>query len=321
MVDDDYTDFAIFNFNEDVMIRPSEARHVHHEGPIDEAPFGILSAKQGIRRDHTIATVATRTVESNVGASQPLNDSPRSGQRHASDDALHINEPVTALHDIVPTTVHIETANASPESNHPIQIEALYVLEPSMAPTPTTLGSASTSELHSHPQSQHRPLTRSIANSSPLVVPRELRVGATLVATSNQLWSVGQEATRRLPAASTLIPLPRGQSTGRDEVRVEVLSRRTSVRGTGTRGLGLGGGSRVRDANTIYDAGTNQNESQSVPCGNAPNESTTNQVRSNRGSIGAGQRITKGMKCRKRHKVWHFGLVLRIMMKARIDHI
>ena len=38
-------DFAIFDFNDDVMICPSEARHVHHEGPIDGPPFGILSAE------------------------------------------------------------------------------------------------------------------------------------------------------------------------------------------------------------------------------------------------------------------------------------
>ena len=144
-------DFAIYDFNEDVMIRPSEARHVHHEDPIDGAPFEVLSTKQGIRRDHTIPMVATRTVESNVGASQPLNDSRRSGERHAGDHAPHIDEPLIALHDTVPTTIHIETANASPESNHPIQTEALHVLEPRTAPTPATLGSASTSKLHSHP--------------------------------------------------------------------------------------------------------------------------------------------------------------------------
>ena len=39
-----------------------------------------------------------------------------------------------------------------------------------------------------------------------------------------------------------------------------------------------------------------------IPCGNASNDSTTNQVRSNHGSIGAGQRITRGMKRRKRHQ-------------------
>ena len=127
-------------------------------------------------------------------------------------------------------------------------------------------------------------------------------MGATLVATRNQLWSVGREATRRPPTASTSIPLLRGQSIGRGEVKVEVLSRSTSVRGTETRGLGLGGGSRARDATTINDADTSQNESQSDPCRNAPNDSTTNQVCSNRGSIGAGQRITRRMKCRKRHQ-------------------
>ena len=289
-------DFAIYDFNEDVMIRPSETRHVHHEGLIDGAPYGVLYTKQGVWRDHTIATVATGTVESDVGASQPLNDVRRFGELHAGDDAPHIDELVTALHDTIPTTIYIETANATPESNHPIQIEALHVPEPRTAPTPSTLGNASTSELHSHPQSQHHSLTQSIASSSPLVVPRELRVGATLVATRNQLQSVGREATQRPPMASTSIPIPRGQFTGRGEVGVEALSRRTSVRGIETRGLGLGGGSRARDANTIYDVGTSQNESQSVPCGNAPNESTTNQVRSNRGSMGAGQRITRGMK-------------------------
>ena len=232
-------DFAIYNFNEDVMIHPSEARHVHHEGPIDGAPFEVLSTEQGVWRDHTIPTIATGTVESDVGASQPLNDSRRSSERYVGDDAPHIDEPVITLHDTVPTTIHIEIANASPESNHPIQIEALHVPEPRTASTFTTLGSASTSELHSHAQSQHHPLTRSIASSSPLVVPRELQVGATLVATRNQVRSVGREARRRPPVASTSIPIPRGQFIERDEVRVEALSRRTSVRGTGTRGLEL----------------------------------------------------------------------------------
>ena len=246
-------DFAIFDFNEEVIIRPNEARHVHHKGPIDGPPFGILSAEQGIWRDNNVATVAIETVESDVGASQPLNNSLYSGQRHDSDDVPHINELVIALHDIVPTAIHIEIANASSESNHPIQIGALHVPEPHTAPTPTTLGSASTSELHSQPQSQHRLFTRSIANSSPLVDSHEIKVGATLVATCNILQSVGREATQRPPTPSASISLPRGQSTGKGEVGVKVLSRRTSVKGTGTRGLGLGGGSRARDATTIND--------------------------------------------------------------------
>ena len=138
--------------------------------------------------------VAIGTVESNVGASQPLNNSLRSNQRHDSDDAPCGNEPVPALHDIVPIIVYIETANASSKSNHPIQIEALHVQEPHTAPTPITLGSASTSELHLQPHSQHRPLIQSTANTSPLVVPHEIRVGATLVAIYNILRSVGREA-------------------------------------------------------------------------------------------------------------------------------
>ena len=47
-------DFAIYDFSKDIMIRSSEARHVHHEGPIDGAPFEVLSTEQGVRRDHGI---------------------------------------------------------------------------------------------------------------------------------------------------------------------------------------------------------------------------------------------------------------------------
>ena len=171
-----------------------------------------------------------------------------------------------------------------------------------MAPTPTTIGSASTSELHSQRQSQHRPFTRSIANTSPLVVSHEIRVGATLIAPCNILRSVGREAAQLPPTPSTSISLPRGQSIERGGIKVEVLSRRRSVRGIGTRGLGLGGGSKARDATTINDAGTSQNESQSVPPRNASNDSTRNQVHSNCESIGSGQRITRGMKRRKKHQ-------------------
>ena len=54
---------------------------------------------------------------------------------------------------------------------------------------------------------------------------------------------------------------------------------------------GVGGGSRARDATKINDVSTSQNENQYVPRGNASNDSTRNQVRSNRGSIGLRQRI------------------------------
>ena len=57
-------DFAIFDFNEEVIICPNEAKHVHHEGSIEGPPFGNLSAKQGLRRDHNVAMVAIGTVES-----------------------------------------------------------------------------------------------------------------------------------------------------------------------------------------------------------------------------------------------------------------
>ena len=30
------------------MIRPSEARHIHHKDPIDGPAIGIFSAKQGV---------------------------------------------------------------------------------------------------------------------------------------------------------------------------------------------------------------------------------------------------------------------------------
>ena len=238
-------DFTIFDFNHEVMICPNEARHIHHEGPIEGPPFGSLSTKQGLRRDHNVATVAIGTVQSDVGSSHPLNDFLCFGQRHDGDDAPRINELVSVLHDIIPTAIHIKIANASFESNHPIQIEALHVPEPNTAPTPTIVGSALTSKLHSQPQSQHYFLTQSIANTSSLVVPHEIRVGATLVATRNILRNVGREASRYPPTPSTSISLPRGQSTGRSGVGVgvgvgigvEILNRRTFVRGTETRGL------------------------------------------------------------------------------------
>ena len=63
----------------------------------------------------------------------------------------------------------------------------------------------------------------------------------------------------------------------------------------------------ARDATTINDAGTSQNESQSFPSGHASNDSTRNQVHSNCGSIGPGQRITRRMKRRKMHQ----GMALR----------
>ena len=38
-------DFAIFDFNEEVMIRPNEAKHVHHEGPIERSLEAFLPNK------------------------------------------------------------------------------------------------------------------------------------------------------------------------------------------------------------------------------------------------------------------------------------
>ena len=194
-------DFTIFDFNEEVMILPNEARHVDHEGSIEGPSFGSLSAKQGFWHEHNVAMVA---------------------------------------------------------------------------PTATASLSASTSELHLQPQSQHRPLTQSIANISMLVVPHEIAVGSTLVATHNILRNVGREASCCLPIPSASISPPRGQFTGKGGVGLEVVSRGTSVKGTEVRGVGFGGGCRARDATTINDASTSQNESQSVPCGNATNDSTRN---------------------------------------------
>ena len=41
-------DYMIFDFNEEVKIRPNEARHIDHECPIERPSFGSLSAKQGL---------------------------------------------------------------------------------------------------------------------------------------------------------------------------------------------------------------------------------------------------------------------------------
>ena len=135
-----------------------------------------------------------------------------------------------------------------------------------------------------------------------LVVPHEIGVGAILVATCNILRNVGREAPCCPPIPSTSISLLQSQSIGRGGVGVEVLSRDTSIKGIGTRGVGLGGGSRAKDATTINDTSTSQNESQFIPRRIASNGSTRNQVRSNRESIGPGQRITREIKCRKRHQ-------------------
>ena len=93
---------------------------------------------------------------------------------------------------------------------------------------------------------------------------------------------------------------------GRDKVGVEALSRRTSVQGTGTRGLGFGGGIRARDANTIYDAGTSQNKSQYGQIVEAWEQA---------------KELLGGRNAERGTKVWHFGSLLRIMMKVRVDHI
>ena len=68
-------DFAMFDFNKEVMICPNKARHVDHEGPIQRPSFGSLSSKQGLWHNHNVPTIAIETVENDVGSSQPLNDS------------------------------------------------------------------------------------------------------------------------------------------------------------------------------------------------------------------------------------------------------
>jgi hypothetical protein len=106
---------------------------------------------------------------------------------------------------------------------------------------------ASTSTVQVHAQGQHRPLIRSIANTSRLGVPRATAVGATLVAIDNVSRNVTIEAPRcqsvhrhvvenipnAIPPAS--VSFPHCQSNGRgglgDGSRDEVHSSR-----------GMGGG-------------------------------------------------------------------------------
>ena len=57
----------------------------------------------------------------------------------------------------------------------------------------TIQGIASTSRLQVHPEPQHRPLTRSIANTSRLDVSRATVVSATLVAIHNISRNVGSQ--------------------------------------------------------------------------------------------------------------------------------
>ena len=93
--------------------------------------------------------------------------------------------------------VHLETTDASLESNHPMEIETPNVVEATTTPADIIHKSASTSGLNLQSGSQHHFVTRSIANTSRLDVSHAIGVGATLVAMHNVFENVDQRAPCR----------------------------------------------------------------------------------------------------------------------------
>ena len=141
------------------------------------------------------------------------------GQANEEDDGVLANEAVNVQSKQRRTEVHLESTDASLESNHLMEIETPNVVEATTTPIDTIHGSASTSGLNLQSGPQRCPITRSIANTSRLDVSRTVGVGATLVGMQNVSRNVGQGTPSRqsfhralvenIPSAipSTSVPL------------------------------------------------------------------------------------------------------------------
>ena len=70
------------------------------------------------------------------------------GQANESDDAVRANEAVNVQNEQRQTEIHLESTDASLESNHPMENETPNVVEATTAPIDNIHGSASTSELN-----------------------------------------------------------------------------------------------------------------------------------------------------------------------------
>lgn len=259
---------GVFDFDEADVPQNNDGMHDNHEGSIGGPPSETLHTGQGFRSDHSVVMGAIENVGIEVDSLQPRSDSLSFGE---GDNVLPANEPTHVQQDPLPSRVHSEAMDASLVSNHRIEDQT-----PNVPEMPTTRfralqRTASTSTA----QRQHRPLTRSIANTSRLGVSRATAVGATLVAIDNVSRNVTIEAPRRqsvrrhvvenipiaIPPAS--VSLPHSQSNGRG-------------------GLGVGGGSTTGD---VFIDGS------------------TDEVHPSRGRGGGRQRTTRGVKrTRKRYQ-------------------
>ena len=181
---------------------------------------------------------ATGNVGIGVDSLQPQNDSL---SFDGGDNVLLANEPTHVQQDPLPAIVHSESIEVSLISNHRIEVQT-----PNVAEMPTTRFRAlqeiaSTSTMQVHAQRQHRPLTRSIANTSRLGVSRATAVGATLVAIHNVSRNVVIEASRRPSVRRYVIE---NKPIAIPPASVLLLYNHSNGRG----GLGVGGGSTVGDA-------------------------------------------------------------------------
>ena len=263
---------GVFDFDEADAPHNNDGMHDDHEGSIGGPPFETLHNGQGCRLDHNVAMGATENLGIEVDSLQPHNDSPSFG---GGDNVLPANEATHVQQDPFPGRVHSESMDASLISNHRIEVQTSNVAEMPITRCHALQEIASTSTVQVHAQRQHRPLTRSIANTSRLGVSLATNVGATLVAIHNVSRNVAIEAPRRqsvrrhvvqnipsaIPPAS--VSLPQSQSNGRGDI-------------------GIGGGSTGGAA--IIDG-------------------STDEVHSSRGRGGGRQRTTRGVKrTRKRYQ-------------------
>ena len=158
--DDDYDgdeNLGVFDFDEGDIVRHNEARHEDHDGSIGRPSCASLFGGQGPRPHHNVVVEGIENVRNEVDSSQPQSDSLSFGQANEGDDAVRANEAVNVQNEQRRTEIHLESTDASLESNHPMEIETPNVVEATTAPVDTIHGSASTSglNLHSGPQCRH----------------------------------------------------------------------------------------------------------------------------------------------------------------------
>ena len=263
---------GVFDFDEADVPHHNDGMHDDHEGSIGGPPFETLHTGQGFCSDHNVAKGAIENVRIDVDSLQPRSDFLSFGE---GDNVLPANEPTHVQQDPLPARVHSESMDASLISNHRIEDQT-----PNVPEMPTTRFRAlqriaSTSTVQVHAQRQHRPLTRSIANTSRLGVSRATAVGATLVAIHNVSRNVAIEVSRRQSVCRHVV----------ENIPIAIPPASVSFshsQSNGRGGLGVGGGSTVGD--TIIDE-------------------SRDEVHSSRGMGGRRQRTTRGVKhTRKRYR-------------------